>query len=308
MPNYRQESFNSFLASFTNGAPTNRPTAQSISASASSSSPSTLATAVETIASVSGGQTVFITVTQDPASTAFPTGSESTTNNGANHTSSHTGAIAGGVVGGVAAVAVVAFAFFLVRRRRRASERREATLPPSYADTDMSEHVGGATTAAAVVGAEANDSETAIDEKAGLKDVESDAVQQLDSTMIRPTTELGSEPVGNIAELPVILKDSSATSTFSDEGSSSDSSATAKTHKIGDADNHVMSWAQFNSMGNRNAAARLSQPHGAPDVSNTVWSNMSPTKLKDGEEEANQVQKHVEQEIDERQGDDQTKN
>ncbi|KAF2793122.1 hypothetical protein K505DRAFT_375553 [Melanomma pulvis-pyrius CBS 109.77] len=235
--------------------------------------------AVESIASISGGQTVFITVTQDASHPSQTSSTTSSTGDVTRKSSTHVGAISGGVLGGVVAIVLSLLLFFLLRRKRKAKENRRATLPPPYADADMSEEIGGAVTAVstAVPALESKDV-TAVDEKAS-----SDPVQQLDSTMIMPTTEMGGDPLGNIPELPApepnadpfVTPDSSVQSK-----TSSDQLCTGE-ERAGDPDNHVMSWAQYTSMGTRNPSSRLSQPHGAPDVSGAVWSNLSLTKKED---------------------------
>ncbi|KAF1999333.1 hypothetical protein P154DRAFT_523362 [Amniculicola lignicola CBS 123094] len=247
-------------------------------------------TAVQTIASVSGGQTVFITITRDasPTSTGQAEGVASPVVDHAIGGGSPVGAIAGGTVGGVAAVAGVVFVLFFLRRKQNAKETRRATLPPSYEQTDMSEHLGGTTTASAgAVGV----SKT-TDEKAGLRDIERDAeaedtVPQLDSTMIMPTAEIGVDPLGSIPELPASERNPFETPRMS-AAPPADSTETQSGDSV-ESNDHVMSWAQFNSFGNRNPSSRLLMPHPAPDTTGAVWENLtsSPIKTRNrGDEEA----------------------
>lgn len=91
--------------------------------------------------------------------------------------------------------------------------------------------------------------------------------------MVVPTNEFGVDPLGIIAELPVGEKNpgGSANPPTTTEWNTAQPSKPER--RTSDADNHVMSWAQFNSLGNRGPAARLSQPYGAP-----VWENMTTTR------------------------------
>ncbi|KAF2733268.1 hypothetical protein EJ04DRAFT_553514 [Polyplosphaeria fusca] len=237
------------------------------------SSPPTSASLVQTIASVSEGQTVFITVTRDPTSTVQPPGALPTNEDRPEGGSVPVAPIAGGVVGGVVVLAIVLFLLFFARRRKSVRETKRATLPPSYADMDMSEHLRGATNGDAVVAGTIKRSETIIDEKTGRKDDNDDAVPQLDSTMIRPTNELGGEPMDNFAELPAsdMTKKTTAASV---------AGPAVSPRKSNGGDEHIMSWAQYNSASNRDPSARLSYPHDTPDASAAVWSNMSPTTIR----------------------------
>jgi hypothetical protein len=137
----------------------------------------------------------------------------------------------------------------------------------------------GATTAANLVIAAVRASGT--NEKAGttndgrkpVGDSDLDAVAQLDSTMIRPTTEVDATPLGNIPELPA-----NADSSLNILETTDAEPATNHQRKSGngseDLTDHVMSWAQFNSLGNRQPASRLEQPHSVPEASAAVWENM----------------------------------
>jgi hypothetical protein len=119
---------------------------------------------------------------------------------------------------------------------------------------------------------------TALDEKAGLKDEsepDPDPVPQLDSAMIRPTTEMGGDPLGNIPE----LEDHAIDAPNAPPALESPETQPKRTGETGTTD-HVMSWAEINSLGNRHPTSRLSQPHGAPD-SVTLWGNLSPITPKD---------------------------
>jgi len=101
--------------------------------------------------------------------------------------------------------------------------------------------------------------------------------------MVVPTTEMGVDPIGNIAELPTTETNADPFSTpeSSAESSPTDAQPTVGKRRSGDPSNLVTSWAQYNSMGNRNLASRLSQPHAAPDGSVAVWSNLSPVENKE---------------------------
>jgi hypothetical protein len=104
---------------------------------------SSRATAVETIASVSSGQTVFVTVTRDTSPTSQV--SEATALNDGSTTKnvSHVGAIAGGMIGGVVALVLVRLLGFLLWQKRQTKETRRATIPSIYANADMSEQISG---------------------------------------------------------------------------------------------------------------------------------------------------------------------
>ncbi|KAF2187124.1 hypothetical protein K469DRAFT_686324 [Zopfia rhizophila CBS 207.26] len=223
------------------------------------------ASAVETIASVNGGQTIFITVTHDSSPTVAT--APSLTPDPPREGKSSIGAIVGGVVGGLVVIVLAILLFFLLRRRKRAKNLKEATLPPSYANGDMSEHLASighnSTTAnsderenAAVRGSIAYSGTTVAstnhDEKSRISNIERDLVPQLDSTMIRPTNEMGADPLGSIPELPASEKNPFATPHVSVEQSKNSESSgmqPSREKRSGDADNHVMSWAQYNSMG-----------------------------------------------------------
>lgn len=92
-----------------------------------------------------------------------------------------------------------------------------------------------------------------------------------------PHHEIGSDALGTIPELPANEKKSCET--ISSEAAESSQDGIRRGSLLQrDPDDHVMSWANLNSMGNRNAKSRLSQPHVIPEGS--VWENMSPTKNK----------------------------
>ena len=107
-------------------------------------------------------------------------------------------------------------------------------------------------------------------------------MQQLDSTMIIPTTEIGGDSLGSIPELPASEMNVDPFATPPDSATDANSSdgqpRTGVKARNADASTHVMSWSQYNSMGARKPSSRLSQPHGAPDGSAAVWSNLDPTK------------------------------
>jgi hypothetical protein len=109
-------------------------------------------------------------------------------------------------------------------------------------------------------------------------------VQQLDSVVVVPTNEADVDALGNVPELPATERNGDASST--PHPSTMPASEDVRNKRMGrDSDNHVMSWAQFNSTGVRNAASKLSQPHASQDVINAVWGNMSPEQREKGEKE-----------------------
>ncbi|KAF2257860.1 hypothetical protein CC78DRAFT_622283 [Lojkania enalia] len=256
------------------GRPTSRPTSPVPTPVATS--PPNSGSSVETIASVSGSHTILITVTRDVLSTAQPSGTSLSTSGRSQDDGPPIGPIAGGVIGSVLVIVSLSFLLFFMRRKRRANELKEATLPPSYTETDMSAHLEGATTTHRVVGISSAAPKSRTDEKAISTATQPDPIPQLDSVQVVPTIEMGSEPMGNIAELPAVEGNpfSSPRSSAGTDRSTSDPGQEG--NKMVNSDNHVMSWALFNSMGNRSQLSRLLQPHGAPDVSVTAWSNMSP--------------------------------
>ena len=133
----------SFLASRSEAASEASARQSQESASLADATASSRATAIETIASISSGQTVFITVTREISPTSQASKLTTPNNTPTRKSSSHVGAIAGGVVGGVVAFALAGLLVFLLWRKRRTKETRRATFPPSYADADMSEQIGG---------------------------------------------------------------------------------------------------------------------------------------------------------------------
>ena len=109
-------------------------------------------------------------------------------------------------------------------------------------------------------------------------DTSVDSVPQLDSIAVVPPIEAISDALGHIPELAANEKDLDPfTTPRSSQVAESSQEPYSNRHIVGrGADNHVMSWANFNSMGDRNALSRLSQPHAVPD--GNVWGNMSPSK------------------------------
>ena len=99
---------------------------------------------METIASVSAGRTVFITVLEGSGSTPLP---PTDTIVSQNHSGGHAkiSAIAGGIVGGLVLLTAVLYLLLMLRRKQHEKNDRRATLPPTYlADTvhgDMSEQL-----------------------------------------------------------------------------------------------------------------------------------------------------------------------
>ena len=104
--------------------------------------------ALETIASISNDQTVFITTIitnqltpslQPTTITPRPPPAESARD------STNASAIAGGSIGGFVFVSAIIIFFWRLRRKRQLKEKRLATLPPPYGggDEDMSEQLHG---------------------------------------------------------------------------------------------------------------------------------------------------------------------
>ena len=99
--------------------------------------------------------------------------------------------------------------------------------------------------------------------------------------MIVPTDEMGGDPLGSIPELPASETNADPFVTPPDsatDANSSNDQLGRGAKKSADAGTHVLSWSQYNSMGARNPSSRLSQPHGAPDGSAAVWSNLDLAK------------------------------
>lgn len=261
---------------------------------------------VETFPSISAGHTVFVTVTNTASSiTRAPPSTEAEVDDSNDSDSNPAGAIAGGLVGGLFVLAAILLILVLIRRKKRTKEHRESTLPPPYNGGDMSEQLasrlhslsntkldwplngitGGTTT---------SESETKC--SAGVDDRDEreavaptpDPVPHLDSMMVVPATEICGDPLGNIPELSAERNSNPFINAHlpTESGSSylSMQPRHSKTKGKGrdtdeEAQDHVMSWASYNhwnSRGNRNAASRLSSPHKVPDISVSVWENMSP--------------------------------
>ncbi|PSN59538.1 hypothetical protein BS50DRAFT_229547 [Corynespora cassiicola Philippines] len=259
---------------FPNGCPENSRGFPPKSASASNAASQPTAApsrTVETLVSNSAGQTVYVTITHEvsPAATSNSTEpapqqeNKSSPSNG-----TPVGAIAGGTIGGVAVLASVMFLLFFLRRKKQTKERRRATLPPPYADGDMSEQLSG-TTAIATDEPERKITATC--------DIESPPVPQLDGAMVVPPSEVVGDDLNAIAELPTTSTPNPPSTPVAAAMDEAGEQRRKSKEKNVDADNHVMSWSQYNSMGTRQPAARLSQPHGAPDTTSSVWENMSPT-------------------------------
>jgi hypothetical protein len=138
---------NPYLSSFL----ASRSAAVSQAAAPASSESSTLtdaitsswATAVETIASVTSGQTVFVTVTRDTSPTSQVSEATILKDIPTRKNVSYVGAIAGGVIGGLVALALVGLLGLLLWQKRQTKETRRATIPSIYANADMSEQISG---------------------------------------------------------------------------------------------------------------------------------------------------------------------
>jgi hypothetical protein len=109
---------------------------------------------------------------------------------------------------------------------------------------------------------------------------------------------MGGEPIGSIPELPATERNPFETPPSEAHDSTEAEIQRRRKSRSADVDDHVMSWAQYNSLGNRNPASRLSQPPpGAPHAS--VWENMNPvnptkTKTSDNETELETQEKKSE--------------
>ncbi|KAF9735916.1 hypothetical protein PMIN01_05831 [Paraphaeosphaeria minitans] len=224
---------------------------------------------VATIVTVSAGHTFHTTVTEYSTPTSQSTsGPVPTDQNSGNR--KHVGAIVGGTVGGVVLMAAAIFLILLLRRRRRTKEERRATLPPTYpiirGGEDMSEHLTGTpSSSAGTKNIAGNSSHTS-----------SESVPQLDGIAIIPPNEIGSDALGTIPELPANEKDPFETPRTSEVAEISQEGNVYGVRACSDPDNHVMSWANIHSMGNRSAMSRLSRPHTIPEGG--VWENIIPTK------------------------------
>ncbi|KAF2442405.1 hypothetical protein P171DRAFT_523222 [Karstenula rhodostoma CBS 690.94] len=228
---------------------------------------------VETIVTISMGHTIHTTVTEYSAPTSQPTSDPASTDQHVGHVGNrrHVGAIVGGTMGGVMLLAAAVFFLFLLRKRRHTKEERRATLPPTYpvirGGGDMSEQLTGATPiSSARTKNIANDS----------AHTSSESIPQLDGIAIMPPNEIGSDALGTISELPADEKHidpfetpTSEVAEVPQEGNIDGGRACR------DPNNHIMSWANLNSTGNRNAMSRLSQPHAIPEGG--VWESMRPT-------------------------------
>lgn len=89
--------------------------------------------------------------------------------------------------------------------------------------------------------------------------------------MILPTNEIGGDPLGNIAELPAATPPLPRKSSSESVAPSNESSSSSRIQEDKSKRYSSKSWTQFNSLGNRDPAARLSQPHGVPDASAAIW-------------------------------------
>ncbi|KAF2252818.1 hypothetical protein BU26DRAFT_210206 [Trematosphaeria pertusa] len=94
--------------------------------------------------------------------------------------------------------------------------------------------------------------------------------------MVIPKFEASVDPLGSIPELPATERNAPfATPDPSRTAESSSDTPGSRGVRHGQgAEDHVLSWAQYHSLGNRNPSSRLSQPHGAPDASASVWGTM----------------------------------
>lgn len=102
-------------------------------------------------------------------------------------------------------------------------------------------------------------------------------IAQLDSVPIVPPNEMAADALGIIPELPINEKGVNPFETPKvpgmPEASPSREGGVDRIGSARDSNEHVLSWTDFNSMGNRSAEARLSQPHAAPEGG--MWGNMS---------------------------------
>ncbi|KAF2019898.1 hypothetical protein BU24DRAFT_406510 [Aaosphaeria arxii CBS 175.79] len=132
-------------------------------------SPPNATPTVETLASVEGDKTVYITVTHEPpTSTSLPDFASLNASS-----KPPIGPIVGGVVGGTTIIIISLLLLLFYRRKKRQNEQRRATLPPPYqttTDPDMSSQLYSSATV--VAGSETS-------EKAGIL---RDATSNSDST------------------------------------------------------------------------------------------------------------------------------
>ncbi|ORY14552.1 hypothetical protein BCR34DRAFT_585725 [Clohesyomyces aquaticus] len=239
--------------------------------------------ALQTIASISGDHTVYITVTPGVTSTSQPSNSPKSSANseGSKKSSTPTGAIAGGVIGGIVVLAIIIVMLFILRKKKKAK------VPSS----DLPEIIGGDGTlhqgpaAASVIPSTEKGSGN---EKTMLETTDPDGIAQLDGRMIRPTNEMPAHVVGTLHELPTVQTPRNPVNPFSTPDlSTKESSQFSASPNSTPNTGHVLSWAENNSVGRGEPAARLSAPHGAPDACAAVWSNMGPIEPRVGEKKSN---------------------
>ncbi|KAF2874670.1 hypothetical protein BDV95DRAFT_296298 [Massariosphaeria phaeospora] len=235
---------------------------------------------IDVITSVLSGQTIVATVTHFITPLAGPTNVPSSTppsTNTGKTSNTPIGPIVGGVIGAIALLSLVSV-LLLLRRKKQMKERTQSTLPPPYTDADMSEHLTGATTTSMSDSKSAAAAASVTTEGHGVE-----TVPQLDSTMIVAPSEMSSDPLGNIPELPATpapISNPFGTPKIADiDLPGKESIRSARRNR--DAGDNVLSWAQLSSTRMQDRSARLSQPHGTPaPYSDGLWANMSPEKEK----------------------------
>ncbi|KAF2498715.1 hypothetical protein BU16DRAFT_558764 [Lophium mytilinum] len=224
-------------------------------------------------------------------------------------TSSHSPAkIAGSVIGASAAIAFLLGLLYLLHRKKRETQRRAATLPPSYneegIEASLAEKFQSGSPrsplrnsiasvlpsyhekAERVAGASAADNEVRVEE---------DPVPHLDGTPVRPTLEMATNPLGSIAELSATRSNvwgrCGEGGAEEDEGELDSPTLGRGVVEMGGMEgkdrkrDHVMSWSKYDAAGvARDAAARLSSPPAVPDSSVAVWSNMNAKPKEEGGE------------------------
>ncbi|KAF2133030.1 hypothetical protein P153DRAFT_178404 [Dothidotthia symphoricarpi CBS 119687] len=156
----------------------------------------TSAPPLETIASLSAGQTVFVTITHDPLETSKSSTVTPEPDTRAQHGHSiPIAAIVGPVVGVVVLIATALLIFFCLRRRKRTKMRRAATFPSPYVGSDMSKQLHNS------VLPQQEEEERKPQHKT-IFSTSQPQPQQLDSREVVPAAELGESPIRHIAELP----------------------------------------------------------------------------------------------------------
>ncbi|KAF2807020.1 uncharacterized protein BDZ99DRAFT_523566 [Mytilinidion resinicola] len=281
------------------------------SASASTTSSHTSTTLSRTLSTSTFAKSTSLATSQAtptstrpiPTSTPYPsTNSEPITQQS---TSSHsTAKIAGGVIGASAALAILLSLLYLLHRKKRETQRRAATLPPSYNEEGIAANLAEKFQSrsrrsrrsrlrhsiSSVLPSYHEKAEQGRGHSASENEnaVEEDLVPHLDGTPVKPTLEMATNPLGSIAELPAMSAENVGGGGREGEGDGELDSPTLGRGGVemggmegkggkGEERDHVLSWTKYDASGavERDAAARLSSPPAVPDPSVAVWSNMN---------------------------------